>query len=244
MTTKNLLALILAGGLAIGVGASSTLAQTEKTTTPAKTTQPTQPDKEHKDGKDKKEVKKDEKKDEKKAEGPKIGEKVPAFTLTDTDGKTVTLADYTKEKKIVVLEWFNPECPYVVKHYTKDHHTMTDTAKAFKDKNVVWVTINTGASKEDLAKAKKDWKIDAPILMDTDGKITAAYGAKTTPTMFIINADGTLAYRGAIDEARDDTDGPGKTNYVKAALEQVVKGETVTTPETKSYGCKVKPPKA
>ncbi len=242
MTTKNLLALILAGGLAIGVGASSTLAQSDK---PAPTTKPAQPDKDHKDhkhDKDGKEVKKDEKKEEKKSETLKIGDKAPAFSLTDTDGKTVTLADLTKEKKIVVIEWFNPECPFVKKHYENGHSTMTTTAKEFKDKNVVWVSINTGASKEDLAKAKKDWKIDAPILMDKDGKAAAAYGSKNTPTMYIINADGTLAYRGAIDDDRG-SENPGKTNYVKAALEQIVKGETVTTPETKAYGCQVKPAK-
>jgi len=240
MTTKNLLALIVAGGLAIGVGASSTLAQTEKApAAPAKTAQP-----EHKDHKDAKEAKKDEKKhEEKKTEGAKVGEKAPAFSLTDTDGKTVNLADLTKEKKIVVVEWFNPECPFVKKHYENGHNTMTAIAKEFKDKNVVWVSINTGAKKEDLVKAKKDWKIDAPILMDTDGKIAKAYGSKNTPTMFIINADGTLAYRGAIDDDKG-AENPGKTNYVKTALEQIVKGETVTTPETAAYGCQVKAPKA
>lgn len=247
MTTKNLLALILAGGLSIGIGASSTLAQSDKPAAPS--TKPAQPEKDHKDHKDHKdgkEMKKDEKKAEKaekKAEGAKIGEKAPAFSLTDTDGKTVTLADLTKEKKIVVIEWFNPECPFVVKHYENGNSTMTTTAKEFKDKNVVWVTINTGATKEALVKAKKDWKIDAPILQDTDGKAAAAYGSKNTPTMFIVNADGTLAYRGAIDDDRG-TEKTGKTNYVKTALEQIIKGETVTTPETKAYGCQVKAPKA
>ncbi|MGE3107877.1 MAG: redoxin domain-containing protein [Phycisphaerales bacterium] len=226
--TKNLLALIVAGGLALGCGVSMASAQDTKHTGGTPAAQP------GKEGKKDKEMKTD---------GAKVGEKAPAFSLTDTDGKTVTLADFTKEKKIVVIEWFNPECPYVKKHYENGASTMTDTAKAFKDKNVVWVRIATNISKDDLAAAKKNWKLDGHILQDTDGKVAGAYGSKNTPTMFIINADGVLAYRGAIDD--DNTpEKPGKTNYVKNALEQIVKGETVTTPETKAYGCRVKGPKA
>lgn len=228
--TKNILALLVAGGLTIGFGASLATAQDSKGgTAPTANTQP----KEKEKG-DKKEM---------KAEGAKVGEKAPAFSLTDTDGKTVSLADMTKEKKIVVVEWFNPSCPYVVKHYENGANTMNDTAKAFADKNVVWVRIATNISKEDLAKAKTNWKLDGVILQDTDGKVAGAYGSKNTPTMFIINADGVLAYRGAIDDD-NGAEKPGKTNYVKNALEQVVKGETVTTPETKAYGCRVKAPKA
>src|SRR5262249_13821552 len=98
------------------------------------------------------------------------------------------------------------------------------------------------ASKEDLAKAKKDWKIDSQILIDADGSVAKSYGSKNTPTMFIINADGVLAYRGAIDDD-NSTNNNAKTNYVKNALEQIIKGETVTTSETKPYGCFVKYPK-
>lgn len=226
--TKNLLALLVAGGLTFGCGASLALAQ-DKGGAPAPTTG-AQPKDKHEKKEEKKEM---------KAEGAKVGEKAPAFSLTDTDGKTVALADLTKEKKIVVVEWFNPECPYVKKHYENGNNTMTDTAKAFKEKNVVWVRIATNISKDDLTKAKKDWKLDGQILQDTDGKVAASYGSKNTPTMFIINADGVLAYRGAIDD-NNGPDAPGKTNYVKNALEQVIKGETVTTAETKAYGCRVK----
>jgi len=231
MKKMNLLAMILAGGLAVGASASLTLAQTDKSTTGAKHVQP-------------KDDKTAHHKDKGEAKGEaKIGEKAPAFTLTDTDGKTVNLADYTKEKKIVVIEWFNPECPFVKMHYENGASTMTSLAKEYKDKNVVWLTISSGATKEELAAAKKDWKIDGPVLMDADSKVAASYGSKNTPTMFVIAADGTLAYRGAIDDADLNTMKPGKTNYVKTALDQVIKGETVTTPEKKAYGCRVKPAK-
>ncbi len=233
MTTKNLLALVLAGGLALSLSASTTLAQADKGGTGTKATQPE---------KDKKENK-DKSKMDGKSEGAKVGEKAPAFELTDTDGKKYTLADLTKEKKIVVIEWFNPTCPYVKKHYENGATTMTSIAKEYKDKNVIWLSVSTGGTKEELAAAKKDWKIDAPILLDTDGKAAGAYGSKNTPTMYIIGADGTLVYRGAIDD-NNSADTVGKTNYVRTALDQTIKGETVTTPETKAYGCRVKGPKA
>jgi peroxiredoxin len=174
----------------------------------------------------------------------KIGEKAPDFTAMDTDGKTVSLADLTKQKKIVVLEWFNPECPYSgVKHY-KDHHTMQDTAKKYKDKGVVWLSVasndNKTGSKERNAEAKKEWKIDHPILLDTTGDMARAYDAKNTPTMYIITADGTLAYWGAIDND-SSAENVGKVNYVAKALDEILAGQTVTEAKTKPYGCNVKP---
>lgn len=172
-----------------------------------------------------------------------IGEKAPNFTLTDLDGKTWTLADLTKEKKIVVLEWFNPECPYSGQKHYKNHHTMMDTAHAYKDKGVVWLTINSNdnktGSKERNEQARKDWKIDHPILLDTTGNVGRAYQAKNTPTMYIINADGILAYWGAIDND-DSADTVGKVNYVSKALDEIIAGQTVTTTKTKPYGCNVK----
>jgi len=225
MKFKSLLTLIAAGGICLAPAAA--FAQgTDK-----------QPTKEVK-----KETKKEMKEVRKEAmasmDGAKVGEKAPAFTLTDSDGKTVNLADLTKEKKIVVLEWFNPTCPFVQKHH-QANKTMSETAKAFKDKNVVWLAVNSGAtSAEDNNAAKKTYGINYPILMDKGGAVAKTYGSKNTPTMFIINADGVLAYRGAIDD-NPDAATLGKKNYVKQALEQILKGETVTEPQTKAYGCHV-----
>lgn len=226
MKFKNLLTLIAAGGICLASGAANAQPTTDK--------QPT------------KEIKKEMKKEQKELrkelagspDGAKVGEKAPTFSLTDTDGKTVDLAALTKDKKIVVLEWYNPECPYVKKHHLANK-TMSETAKAFKDKNVVWIAVNSGATtSEDNQKSKKTYGIDYPIVMDKGAKVAAAYGAKNTPTMFIINADGVLAYRGAIDD-NNDASTLGKKNYVKQALEQILKGETVTEPQTKAYGCHV-----
>lgn len=177
----------------------------------------------------------------------KIGEKAPDFTLTDTDGKTWSLADLTKQKKVVVLEWFNADCPYSGEKHYKNNHTMQDTAKAYKDKNVVWISVasndNKTGSKERNAQAKKDWKIEHPIVLDSTGDVARAYDAKNTPTMYIIAADGTLAYWGGIDND-SSADNVGKTNYVAKALDEVLAGQTVTESKTKPYGCSVKPAKS
>ncbi len=169
----------------------------------------------------------------------KVGEAAPEFTLKDTDGKEVNLADLTKAGKVVVLEWFNPDCPVSGGYHTQST-VMVDTAKEFKDKGVVWLAINsTGKDKggdgvDRNAKARKDWGIEYPVLLDEAGTVGRAYGAKTTPHMYIIGADGKLAYKGDIvDQQNPDT------NYVKQALTQILAKETVTTPETKSNGCPV-----
>lgn len=174
----------------------------------------------------------------------KVGDKAPDFTLTDTDGKSVSLAELTKQKKIVVLEWFNPDCPYSGEKHYKNHQTMQDTAKKYKDKGVVWLSINSNdnktGTKERNAQAKKDWKIDHSILLDTTGDVARAYDAKNTPTMYIVNADGVLAYWGAIDNDKS-ADTVGKVNYVAKALDEIIAGQTVTESKTPAYGCKVAP---
>lgn len=172
----------------------------------------------------------------------KIGAPAPAFSLKDINGKTVNLADF--KGKVVVLEWFNPECPFVKKHHEK-FTTMVDTYNAFKDKGVVWVAINSGAPGKEGAgleknkKASTDWKLPYSVLLDESGATGKAYGAKTTPHMYIINAEGNLVYAGAIDNDRS-ADKAGSVNYVKQALTQVLAKETVTEAETKPYGCSVK----
>ncbi len=172
----------------------------------------------------------------------KVGEPAPAFELTDTDGKTHKLADL--KGKVVVLEWFNPGCPYVVKH-NSTNTTMNDTHAKFKDKGVVWLKINSGApgkqgaDPKENAQVKTEWKINSPILLDPTGTVGMAYGAKRTPEMYIISTDGVLMYHGAIDDNASAAT-LGKTNHVEVALRQVLAGETVSTPETKAYGCAVK----
>jgi peroxiredoxin len=176
----------------------------------------------------------------------KVGHAAPEFTLTDLDGKSHKLSDLNADGKIVVLEWFNPECPYVVKHYDGETQTMNALAKEFKNDGVVWVRINSGAPGKpgnDLAMNKaagKDWKIDGAILRDESGEVGKMYGAKRTPEMYIIDAEGILRYHGAIDDNPAPSLKGTETNHVRAALVQVLAGETVTTAETKAYGCGVK----
>ena len=233
LSKRHILSLV--GGIAILGVASTSMAQADahapKGTTPA-AAQP-----EHKKDHDKK----DEKGAQQGNKVVTIGQAAPAIELKDTDGKTVTLADF--KGKIVVLEWFNPQCPYVVKHHEKNS-TMVDTYTKFKDKGVVWLAINSGApgkegaGLEKSAAAKKDWKIPFPILIDESGKVGKAYGSKNTPGMFVIDAAGNLAYMGAIDN--DDSMKAGTINYVAQAVTQLLAKETVSTPVTKAYGCGVK----
>jgi peroxiredoxin len=184
-------------------------------------------------------------KDKKKSEGSsaaaaKIGEAAPAFTLHDTNGKTHSLADYAG--KIVVLEWINPGCPFVQRHYNLD--TMTNLAS--KNKDVVWLAVATGktADAENLKTFAQKEGISYPILLDPEGTAGKAYNAKRTPQMFIVNKDGKLAYMGGIDDQEvGEPDAPlkeGTVNYVDKALGELASGSTVSQAETKAYGCDVK----
>jgi peroxiredoxin len=173
-----------------------------------------------------------------------IGKAAPTFTLTDTDGKTHALQQYLDDGKVVVLEWFNPQCPFVVKHH-EHNSTMHDTYKAFADEDVVWLAINSGAPGKqghglDLnKKMKTEWEMAYPILMDESGDVGRMYEAKTTPHMFVITAEGVLAYDGAIDNNRSPRT-VGDVNYVHNALKAVLAGETVAEAKTRPYGCSVK----
>ena len=168
-----------------------------------------------------------------------IGKPAPEFSLQDQNGKTVKLSDY--KGKVVVLEWFNQGCPYVVRHYKAK--TMTSTADKYKG-DVVWLAINTtaGKSAEDNKTSAEAWSISYPILTDKTSQVAQAYGAKTTPHMFVIDKEGKLVYNGAIDDdsSADGTKGDKATNYVAKALDEVLAGKPVSTPETKPYGCGVK----
>ncbi len=174
----------------------------------------------------------------------KIGEKAPDFTLEDTTGESHTLSDYTADGKIVVLEWFNPTCPYVVRHHKK-MTTMKDIAADFEEKDVVWLAINSTNEGHPAfgkdAESIKEWKIEYPVLLDAPGDVGRLYGAKTTPHMYVIDKKGILRYMGAIDnDARGRKSESDKVNYVRQALDEVIAGETVSEPETRAYGCGVK----
>jgi peroxiredoxin len=167
-----------------------------------------------------------------------VGSTAPSFSLQDENGKTVSLTDYSG--KIVVLEWTNPECPFVKRHYAAK--TMTTLANEYKSKDVIWLAINSTGDSDNAG--NKAWitenGLGYPILNDSAGEVGHAYGAKSTPDMFIINKDGKLVYSGAIDNDPAGTmAASARINYVKVALDEVLAGSAVSTPETKSYGCAV-----
>lgn len=229
----SMMALLL-GGAMLGASVQTAMAQA---------TQPAQKEHSKDHAKEHKEEKKAAQQD-KKAEkaGVTVGDKAPAFELKDTDGKTVKLEDF--KGKIVVLQWHNPGCPFIVKHFDT-HKTMANTYNQFKDQGVVWLAVNSSAKGKEGSgvelnkKTKADWAIPYPVLLDEAGTVGKAYGAKRTPEMFIINKDGVIAYHGAIDN-NPDAKTAGDVNYVAKALGQLVKGETITEATTKAYGCSVK----
>jgi peroxiredoxin len=168
-----------------------------------------------------------------------IGQQAPEFELKDQNGQPVRLSQYSD--KVVVLEWFNNECPFVVKQYAQGD--MNKLADKYKGQGVVWLAIDSTNS-HDAAHNKKvagEWSINRPILNDADGSVGHQYGAKTTPHMYVINK-GTLVYKGAIDSIRstEQSDIAKADNYVSKALDEVLAGKPVTQAETQSYGCSVK----
>ena len=173
------------------------------------------------------------------------GDEAPGFTLADTDGNEHTLQTYLDDKQTVVIEWFNPDCPFIKKHHL-NHKTMNETYAVVREEQpVVWLAINSSAkSKEGYGlernqKAVKDYEIPFPVLMDASGEVGRAYGAKTTPHMFIVTPDGKIAYAGAIDSDRS-ADKLGETNYVLDFLNAMAAGKELPTAETQPYGCSVK----
>jgi|GEM_PF-142332 len=162
----------------------------------------------------------------------------PTFTLQTHDGKEVSLADL--RGKVVVLEWFNPDCPFVKRHHAK-RSTMKDLAGKYAPKGVVWLAVNSTHYMDAAASAKwrAEWKLPYPVLVDQNGAVGRKYKAKTTPHMFVINQIGEIVYEGAIDsDPRGGSKDP--TNHVDAALADLLAGRPVGTPQTKPYGCSVK----
>lgn len=177
---------------------------------------------------------------------PEVGKPAPDFTAKDSNGKTVKLSDY--KGKIVVLEWTNDGCPYVRKHYSS--HNMQTLQKDAATKGVVWLTIISSAPGEqgyltgDEANKLTKERDASPsaILLDPEGKIGHLYDARTTPHMFVVNAEGTLVYMGGIDDKATTNVADIKTakNYVRAALDSVEAGHKVENAVTRPYGCSVK----
>ena len=174
-----------------------------------------------------------------------VGKPAPTFTVTDLSGKAVNLADY--KGKTVVLEWTNFGCPYVQKHYKSGN--MQALQKKYAN-DVVWLAVNSthkGAwdwtEPKKLESQLKDFgAAPANYLVDEPGKVGLAYGAKTTPHMFIIDPAGNVVYNGAIDDKRssDVADVKGAKNYVVAALDEIKAGKPVSVASTTPYGCSVK----
>ncbi len=174
-----------------------------------------------------------------------VGQPAPSFTLADTNGKQVNLADY--KGKVVVLEWSNPGCPFVMKHYRSGN--MPALQKKYA-KDVVWLTVNstteghsdymTGKQLNEFS--KQHGAAPARYLLDVEGKVGKAYGARTTPHMYIVDASGKLAYVGAIDDVPSASESDVKTakNFVAAAIEEIKAGKAVSEASTSPYGCSVK----
>ena len=179
-------------------------------------------------------------------DSPPVGSAAPDFSLTDAKGQTHSLSQY--KGKYVVLEWFNPECPFVKKHYGSGN--MQKLQEEYTSKGVVWLTIDSNApgsegnmTPEQAEKVAAAWKThQTALLLDPEGKAGRAYGAKNTPNMVVISPEGKIAYEGAIDSKAtpNPADIPSSTNYVKVALDESLAGKSVTTANTKPYGCSVK----
>ena len=180
------------------------------------------------------------------ASAASVGQPAPDFSLPDIAGKTVKLSDL--RGRYVVLEWVNPDCPYVQKHYNSAN--MPALQQEYAAKKVVWLAINsTNAnhaefkSPEQMAAWMKQTNgSPAATLLDRDSKVGKLYSARTTPQMFIVDPQGQLIYNGAIDDKRSTRVEDVKTakNYVRAALGEALAGKPVATSSTPPYGCSVK----
>ena len=169
--------------------------------------------------------------------GSQIGMPVNNFTLSDSWGEDVSLSDFLG--KYVVLEFFNPDCPAVKRHY--EQKTMQNLAYDFLSHDVVWLAINSThyMTQEDNQRWRQLNQIFYRVLDDRLGLVGQALQAEMTPQLFIINPQGILVYRGGIDNAPE---GVSTYNYVQAALEELLAEVPITYPETPAYGCAVKYP--
>ena len=174
------------------------------------------------------------------------GKPAPAFTLPDSRGGKRSLSDYAG--KVVVLEWVNFDCPFVRKHY--DSKNMQGLQKFASDRGVVWLTVCSSAdgrqgnfeAAEINRRIKEKGATPTAYLIDAGGATGIAYGARSTPHMYIVDPKGILIYQGAIDDiaSTDITDVPKANNYVRQALTEALAGKPVSVASTKAYGCSVK----
>ncbi len=175
-----------------------------------------------------------------------VGSPAPDFALPDTTGQTRHLSDY--RGKVVVLEWYNPDCPFVGKHYKSGN--MQQLQREYTARGVVWLSVDSSAPGEQgnypaeklNAIASKVGAARTALLLDPEGNVGHTYGAKTTPDMYVVDPKGKLVYRGAIDDKRSTNEADVKTatNYVRQALDAVMVGKPVATQSTQPYGCTVK----
>lgn len=175
-----------------------------------------------------------------------VGQAAPDFTLTDVNGKAVRLADF--RGRYVVLEWNNPGCPFVQKHYKSGN--MQALQKEAAARNVAWLAVNSTENSHGdyLSPAQLGrWMqgqqaVPTATLMDEDGKVGKAYDARVTPHMYIIDPQGRLVYAGGIDSIRSARveDIKTATNYVRTSLDEALAGKAVSRPTTAAYGCTIK----
>jgi hypothetical protein len=175
-----------------------------------------------------------------------VGQAAPDFTLQDLDGKAVKLSDLRGH--VVVLEWFNPGCPFVKASHTRG--TLVGAAARHAPEGVVWLAINSAApgkqgyGAETNRAATRQLAMGYPVLLDESGQVGRTYGATNTPGMMVVDRDGHLVYRGAIDNSPDGEgdmpQGGALVDYVSSALEDLASGRPIRHPETKQYGCTVK----
>ncbi len=180
------------------------------------------------------------------ADAPKVGQPAPSFTATDVDGKSRSLSEF--KGKYVVLEWHNQSCPFVKKHYESGN--MQKLQKELTAKGAVWLSVISSAPgaqgyvtpEQEKAFLAAQQAVPTTVLLDPDGTVGHAYGAKTTPHMFVIDDKGVLVYAGAIDDnpSSDAADAATAKNYVRAAYDEAAAGKPVTTASTAPYGCGVK----
>jgi len=181
-----------------------------------------------------------------RAQTASVGQAAPVFELVDAQGKAVKLSDF--RGKHVVLEWTNPGCPFVLKHYGSNN--MQGLQKESVAKEVVWLSISSTAPGHydylpptALATKYQGWGAGATaLLMDDSGKVGRSYGARTTPHMYVIDPKGVLVYAGGIDDKRSANPEDVKTakNFVRTALGESLAGKPVSTPTAAAYGCSIK----
>jgi peroxiredoxin len=175
-----------------------------------------------------------------------LGSLAPDFTLPDLEGKAVSLSAF--RGKTVVLEWFNPDCPFVRASHGKG--SLKDAAERHQKAGVVWLAINSaapgkqGSGREANVQGRDRFGLKHPILLDQSGSIGKLYGAERTPHLYVIDPKGTLVYRGAIDNSPDG-EGESPTSgalvrHVDVALAELAQGKPISVPETTAYGCSVK----